>query len=135
MYKCKQNLNPPVFCGIFTHRTKTKYALQNENSIQEILCRINFSQYWISYHGPNLWNKVSVITISSNRLNMNLNNSFYLNNFLCLCSSALIYMHYSIFVSFKHLVNFIGICSIIDFIVVWLKLMEKKTTTTWQFCL
>ena len=45
MYKCKQNLNPPVFCGIFTHRTKTKYALQNENSIQEILCRINFSQY------------------------------------------------------------------------------------------
>ena len=27
MYKCKQNLNPPVFRNIFTHRTKRKYAL------------------------------------------------------------------------------------------------------------
>ena len=26
MYNCKQNLNPPVFCNIFTHRTKTKYV-------------------------------------------------------------------------------------------------------------
>ena len=29
MYKCKQNLNPPVLRNIFTHRTKTKYALRN----------------------------------------------------------------------------------------------------------
>ena len=29
MYKCKQNLNLPVFCNIFTHRIKTKYALRN----------------------------------------------------------------------------------------------------------
>ena len=35
MYKCKRNKNPTVFQNIFTHRTKTKYALQNENSIQE----------------------------------------------------------------------------------------------------
>ena len=35
MYKCKQNLNP-VFCSIFTHRTKTKYALRNKNYIQEL---------------------------------------------------------------------------------------------------
>ena len=49
MHKCKQNLNPPVFPNIFTHRTKTKYALQNENSIQEPLRRTNFSQYCISY--------------------------------------------------------------------------------------
>ena len=28
MYKCKQNLNPPVFRNIFIHRTKTKYALR-----------------------------------------------------------------------------------------------------------
>ena len=47
MYKCKQNLNPPVFRHIFTHRTKTKYALRNEYSIQEPLCRTNFSQYCI----------------------------------------------------------------------------------------
>ena len=33
MYKCKQNLNPPVFHNVFTHRTKTKYALRNEYSI------------------------------------------------------------------------------------------------------
>ena len=39
MYKYKQNLNLPVFCNIFTHRTKTKYALRNENSIQEPLYR------------------------------------------------------------------------------------------------
>ena len=39
MYKCKQDLNPPIFRNIFTHRTKTKYALRNENSIQEPLCR------------------------------------------------------------------------------------------------
>ena len=43
MCKCKQNLNPPVFRNIFTHRTKTKYALRNENSIQEPLYRTNFS--------------------------------------------------------------------------------------------
>ena len=38
MHKCRQNLNPPVFRNIFTHRAKTKYALRNENSIQEPLC-------------------------------------------------------------------------------------------------
>ena len=43
MYKRKQNLNPPVFRNIFTHRTKTKYALRNENSIQEPLYQTNFS--------------------------------------------------------------------------------------------
>ena len=60
MYKCKQNLNPPVFHNIFTRRAKFKYALQNENSIQEPLCRTNFSQYCISYRGPNLWNKIVI---------------------------------------------------------------------------
>ena len=74
MYKCKQNLNPPVFFNIFTHRTKTKYVLRNENSIQEPLCPTNFSQYCISYPGPNLWNK---IVIPSDHLNVNLNDSFY----------------------------------------------------------
>ena len=58
--KCKQNLNPAVFHNIFTHRTKTKYALRNENSIQEPLCRTNFSQYCISYRGPYLWNKIVI---------------------------------------------------------------------------
>ena len=51
MYKCKQYLNPPVFCNIFTHRTETKHALQNENSIQEQLCGTNFSQCCILYRG------------------------------------------------------------------------------------
>ena len=60
MYKCKQNLNPPVFRNIFTHRTKTKYALRNEYSIQEPLCRTNFSQYCISCRGPYLWNKIVI---------------------------------------------------------------------------
>ena len=54
MCKCKQNLNPPVFRNIFTHRTKTKYPLRHENSIQETLCRTTFSQYCISYRGPYL---------------------------------------------------------------------------------
>ena len=54
------NLNPPVFRSIFTHRTKTKYVLQNENSIEEPLCRTNFSQYCISYRGPYLWNKIKI---------------------------------------------------------------------------
>ena len=49
MYKCKQNLNPPVFRKIFTHRTKTKYAPRYKYSIQEPLCRTNFCQYCISY--------------------------------------------------------------------------------------
>ena len=69
MYKCKQNLNPPVFRNIFTHRTKTKYALRNEYSIQEPLCRTNFSQYCISYRGPYLWNKIVIsknLTFSDN---------------------------------------------------------------------
>ena len=60
MYKCKKNLNPPVFRNIFTHRTKTKYVPRNEYSIQEPLCRTNFSQYCISYHGPYLWNKIVI---------------------------------------------------------------------------
>ena len=61
MYKCKQNLNPPVFPNIFTHSTKTKYALRNEYSIQEPLCRTNFSQYYcISYRGSYLWNKIVI---------------------------------------------------------------------------
>ena len=61
MYKCKQaNLNPPVFGNIFTHRTKTKYAPRNGNSIQEPLCQTNFSQYCISYRGLYLWNKIVI---------------------------------------------------------------------------
>ena len=60
MYKCKQDLNPTVFRNIFTHRTKTKYARRNENSIQEPLCQTNFSQYCISYRGPYLWNKIVI---------------------------------------------------------------------------
>ena len=60
MYKCKQNLNPPVFCNIFSHRTKTKYELRNENFIKKTLCRTNFSKYYISYRGSNLWNKIII---------------------------------------------------------------------------
>ena len=37
MYKCEQNLNPPIVCNIFTHRTKTKCALRNKSSIEEPL--------------------------------------------------------------------------------------------------
>ena len=60
MYKCKKNLNPPVFRNILTHRTKTKYALRNENSNQELLYRTSFSQFCISYRGPYLWNKIVI---------------------------------------------------------------------------
>ena len=60
MYKCKQNLNPPVFRNIVTHRTKTKYVLRNEISIQEPLCRTNFSLYCISYRGPNFRNRIVI---------------------------------------------------------------------------
>ena len=52
-----QNSNPPVFRNIFTHRTKTKYALRNENSFQEPLCR---TQYYNSHSGPNVWNKIVI---------------------------------------------------------------------------
>ena len=38
MYKCKQNLTPPVFGNIFTNRKNTKCSIRNENSIQEPLC-------------------------------------------------------------------------------------------------
>ena len=68
MYKCKQNLNPPIFRNIFTHRTKTKYALRNENSIQEPLCRTNLVS--IAFHNVE-------IVIPSKRLNVNVSDSFY----------------------------------------------------------
>ena len=48
IHKCKQNLNPPVFHNIFTHRTKTKYALQKMNIlfknlyVEQILVSIAF---------------------------------------------------------------------------------------------
>ena len=60
IHKYKQILSPSVFRNIFTHRTKLKYALQNETSIQDSLHQKNFSQYCISYHGPNLWNKIVI---------------------------------------------------------------------------
>ena len=44
----------------FYSQNKTKYALRNENYVQEPLCRTNFSQYYISYRGPNLWNKIVI---------------------------------------------------------------------------
>ena len=68
MYKCKQNLSLPVFCNIFTHKTKTKCSLRNENPVQEPLCRTNFSQYSISYREPNLWKKIVILTISISTL-------------------------------------------------------------------
>ena len=71
MYKCKQNLNPPVFCNIFTHRAKTRYVLRNENSTQEPLYQTNFSQYCISYRRPNLWNNTAI----SNKLTFSDNDS------------------------------------------------------------
>ena len=46
MYKCKQNLNPPVFRNIFMHRTKTKHALRNKNSIQEPLKFFLPKKFW-----------------------------------------------------------------------------------------
>ena len=52
MYKCKQNISPPVFGNTFIHRRKTKYELRNENFIQEPLCGTNFRQYCISYVDP-----------------------------------------------------------------------------------
>ena len=52
MHKCKYNLNSPVFCNVFTHRTRSKYTLWNETSIHEPLCQTNFSQYCISYVEP-----------------------------------------------------------------------------------
>ena len=55
-----QNLSPPVFRNIFTHRTKTKYALRNKNFIQEPLCQTNISQYCILHRGPYLWNKIVI---------------------------------------------------------------------------
>ena len=64
MYKCTQNLNLPVFFNIFTHKTKTKCPLRNENSVQEPLCRTNFSHYCISYREPNLWKIIVILTIS-----------------------------------------------------------------------
>ena len=60
IYKCKQNLSPPIFYNIFTRRRKTKYELVNESFIQEPLCQTNFSQYFISYHGRYLWNKIVI---------------------------------------------------------------------------
>ena len=60
MYKCKQNLDLPVFRNIFTHRTKTKFVLWIENLIPKPLCRTNFSQYRISYRGSYLWHKTVI---------------------------------------------------------------------------
>ena len=47
------------------------------------------------------------------------------SSFLSLQFNLSLYV-YSIFVNFKYLVNFVGICNVIDYIVVWLKLTEKK---------
>ena len=33
MHKCKQNLNPPVFRNIFTHRTKAKYQISKMKTL------------------------------------------------------------------------------------------------------
>ena len=72
MNKCKQNLSHPVFCNIFTHRTKTKYALRNESFIQKPLYQTNFSQCCTSYREPNLQNK----KVISNKLTFSDSDSF-----------------------------------------------------------
>ena len=59
-WKCLNVFMPPVFCNDFTHRAKTKYAFRNEHSIQEPLFRTNFSQYYMSYRGPYLLNKIVI---------------------------------------------------------------------------
>ena len=60
MYKSKQNLNLPKFRNILTHRRKTKYALQNEYSIQKVLYQTNFTQHFITYREPFHWNKIII---------------------------------------------------------------------------
>ena len=54
MNKFEENLNHPIFCNNFSHRTKTKYALRKEIFIQKPLYQTNFSQYCTSYREPNL---------------------------------------------------------------------------------
>ena len=49
--QCKYNLNSPVFQNVFTHRTRKKYVLWNENAIHEPPCRTNFSQCCIWFLG------------------------------------------------------------------------------------
>ena len=44
--------NPFVFHNIFTHRTRTKYALRNENYIQEPLCQIQSALHFIQWTLP-----------------------------------------------------------------------------------
>ena len=79
MYKCKQNLTPPVFGNIFTNRKNTKCLLRNENSIQEPLCLKYFIPWTQSLEqNSNLKkNNLSVVVTPSKCLNVNWNYSFY----------------------------------------------------------
>ena len=60
MYKCKQNLNPPVLCNIFSIEQKPNMRSEMNILFKNLKCRTNFSQYCISYRGPYLWNKIVI---------------------------------------------------------------------------
>ena len=89
MYKFRQNLNPPVFHNIFTHRTKTKYA-----------------QYELNEPRSGSGDKVLKIFF---QFPVSVVQSYFI----------LYFIFNSIFVNFKYFVIFVGICSVIviDYIV------------------
>ena len=59
MYKCKYNLNPPMFQDLYKIKQENKYTLRDSGCLFEPLCRTEFSKFSINYRGPFLWNKIA----------------------------------------------------------------------------
>ena len=58
MFKCKNYLSPNVFINLCSIKPINKYTLRNDKNLKEPFCQTKFEQFFISYRGPSLWNKI-----------------------------------------------------------------------------
>ena len=58
MFKCKNKACPKAFKNLFTLKPKDKYHLKRSCTLLEPFCKSKFSQVYINYRGPHLWNTI-----------------------------------------------------------------------------
>jgi hypothetical protein len=58
MFKCRENLSPTVFKNVYNLKQKNKYNLRTNNTLVAPFCQQKKDQFFVSYRGPYLWNKI-----------------------------------------------------------------------------
>ncbi len=58
MFKCRENLLPNVLQNLYCMKPKNKYNLRINNNLIAPFCHKSKDQFFVSYRGPYLWNKI-----------------------------------------------------------------------------